>query len=195
MKLIIIEGTDRTGKSTLLKKLCEYYNYDNVTIRHFGKPKVTHGTNVKSLQRAIFKFECELLKRIHDIEILENKNYYENVVIWNRSHFGEYVYGQMYRDYTNEEATEVIKDIDFILKHLNIDIQVVHLYGDINVLMKNEDGDSLSKTIDDKKKEIDLFFDVFYNKTNFIVNHVNVTDKNTYRSASDIFNDVLTNQL
>jgi thymidylate kinase len=38
MKLIIIEGGDRLGKSTIITGLCKYFNYDNVTVRHFGKP-------------------------------------------------------------------------------------------------------------------------------------------------------------
>ena len=35
MKLLIIEGGDQLGKSSLIKGLCEHFNYDNVTIRHF----------------------------------------------------------------------------------------------------------------------------------------------------------------
>ena len=38
MKHIIIEGSDRTGKNTLIKSICDKYEYNNITIRHFGKP-------------------------------------------------------------------------------------------------------------------------------------------------------------
>ena len=38
MKHIIIEGGDRLGKDTLLKNLCNHFDYNNLTIRHFDKP-------------------------------------------------------------------------------------------------------------------------------------------------------------
>ncbi|MEG1009388.1 MAG: hypothetical protein RSE41_05375 [Clostridia bacterium] len=192
MKLIVIEGTDRTGKSTLIKKLCEHYNYDNVTIRHFGKPKVTEGTNVKYLQSAIFKFECELVKRIKDIEILENKNYFENVIIWNRSHFGEYIYGQLYRNYTREEAYEIVSNINVILKHVNVDsLHIIHLYGDPEFIIKNEDGQSFGKTVEDKEKELKLFFEIFNRQLVFNINHIKVNDGDSFKSKQEIFNEVL----
>ena len=106
MKLIIIEGGDRLGKSTLIENLCKYFNYDNVTIRHFGKPpKELAPDEVLDFQFKCFKNEANL---VHEIKRTFDPgysrfHYYPEIVIWNRAHLGEYVYGQMFRKADKEK--------------------------------------------------------------------------------------------
>ena len=56
MKLYIVEGGDRLGKSTLISKICQSANYDNVTIRHFGKPPKTFPENVTPFE---YQKQCD----------------------------------------------------------------------------------------------------------------------------------------
>ena len=69
MKLIIIEGGDRLGKTSLIKGLCEYFNYDNITIRHFGKPPMNLSSeDVLDFQFKCFNYEGNLM---HEIKLFE----------------------------------------------------------------------------------------------------------------------------
>lgn len=190
MKLIIIEGTDRTGKSTLIKELCEHYNYDNVTIRHFGKPiKSSSKDNTIKYQLSKFYNEVNIVKLLQE----EKNPYFENIVIWNRSHIGEYVYGQKFRSYTQEESNDIINNINsYLFNNIHMDdIKLIYLYGDAEFLLKNEDGESFSKNSDDKLHEMSLFDDIINkSKINNIIK-LKVNNDMEYKKRSDILDKVL----
>jgi len=150
MKVIILEGQDNSGKNSIISSLCEHYEYDNVAVRHCGKPPKTILNPFNFQTRA---FDCE-----YDImfALLTYESYYENIVIYNRFYLGEFVYGQMYRDVTPEQ---VIKFIDkFEQKLLDFfDPYLITLYSTPEFAVSVEDGCSISKKIEDKTKEIELF--------------------------------------
>ena len=103
MKLIIIEGTDNTGKDTLISKILE--KYPTATVMHCGKP-ITKKYSSK---------EQDELFRIYAQNIVEGKYDNTHVIIMNRSHIGEYVYGVLYRKRNNEEVEQMINDVNDIL--------------------------------------------------------------------------------
>lgn len=190
MKLIIIEGTDRTGKSTLINELCEYYNYDNVTIRHFGKPiKTSSKDNTIKYQLSKFYNEVNLLKFLND----EKNPYFENIVIWNRSHIGEYVYGQKFRSYTHEESNNIINNINtYLYNNINVeDIKLIYLYGDSEFLLKNEDGESFSKNSEDKLHEMNLFDDIINKSSINNIIKVKVNDDMEYKPRKEVLGKIL----
>lgn len=180
MKLYIVEGGDRLGKSTLISKICQSANYDNVTIRHFGKPPKTFPENVTPFeyQKQCFEKEGLLLQTLDNMDKDEPYNYYENIVIWNRSHLGEYVYGHMFRDNSKEEILKYLKEFEERYL-LNIDVRLILLSADNpDFFYKQEDGKSLSKSLKNKEIELNLFNKVFdetqiYNKYKMIVNYGN----------------------
>ncbi len=166
IKLIIIEGPDRCGKDTLIKSLCEYFNYDNISVRHFGKPpKELSPTEVSNFQFNAFYDELGVFLKFKTRSMFHT--YYNETLIWNRSHLGEYVYSQMFRNgdpvYLKEKLIEFEKYL------YNNQVYLITLYGDPKFVLDKEDGHSFSKTLEQKTKEIELFkeahdFSIIQNK-------------------------------
>jgi hypothetical protein len=157
MKTLVCEGLDRCGKSLLIKQLCEYYNFDNVTIRHFTKPLKGKQFEGFEFQKLAFAKEFYLLQQLRDISTSPIK-FYDNILIWNRSHIGEICYGPLYRNEDINIIKEYVNKMD--QKWLcNDDTYLIYLYGDAEFLVTKEDGKSYSKTIEEKQKELDAFED------------------------------------
>jgi hypothetical protein len=162
MKHIIICGGDRLGKNSLIEGLTKYFNYDNVCVRHFGKPSKTlnEGESPLSFQINCFEKEGAFLNFVSQLEE-DTYNYYENVVIWNRSHYGEYVYGQMFRNQPPIELENYIKNFDEEYLLTNSETYLVLLTATPEFFLSQEDGNSFSKNIAEKTKEIMLFDEIF----------------------------------
>jgi len=165
MKHIIICGGDQLGKSLLIDGLIKYYNYDNVTIRHFGKPpkKIPNELSPLGFQTECFYKEGYLLEKFCQLEN-DEYNYYENIVIWNRSYLGEFVYAQMFRNIDPKLIEDMIKNFEekFLLN--NPKTYLIMLTADPDFFLKQEDGKSFSQNIDKKTEELKLFDEIF-NKT------------------------------
>jgi thymidylate kinase len=162
MKLLIIEGGDQLGKSSLIKGLCEHFNYDNVTIRHFGKPpKDLTSQKALSFQIECFHEEIDLYKAFRR-KSWSKHNYFPNKLIWNRSHLGEYVYGQMFRGVKKEILLHVLENFERHALHclINNDIYLITLTADPEFFHSKEDGNSFSNNIEDKTKELELFKEI-----------------------------------
>jgi thymidylate kinase len=153
MKVLIIEGIDNVGKNSVITSICEHYEYDNVTIRHCGKPPKDVEIPF-SFQTHAFSNEFKIMDKLLDSE--KNENYYENRIIYNRFYLGEYVYGQMYRNVTPEK---ILSFIDFFEQRMLqfFDPYLITLYSTPEFAVKVEDGCSISEKIEDKTKEIELF--------------------------------------
>ena len=158
-KIIIIEGTDRVGKSSVITGICEHYQYDNVFVRHCGKPpKNVHLDNVYKWQMNAFIKEGELANYIQGLEKNEYQ-YYENVLIYNRYYLGEYVYGVMFREYPKDFISSRIK----FFEETYVDARntfLITLVADPEFILRNEDGNSFSKNLEQKTTEIELFKEI-----------------------------------
>ena len=166
MKLIIIEGGDRLGKSTLIEGICKKLNYDNITIRHFGKPpRELKGDAAFGFQMTCFQKEAELVYHMlnfnedYEMGVSDFFKYeYANIMIWNRSHLGEYVYGQMFRGGNPEFMKQKLIDFETVwLNDDKLDIYLITLTADPNFFLMQEDGQSFSQNIDQKTTELGLF--------------------------------------
>lgn len=162
MKLIIIEGSDRGGKSTLIEGICKYLKYDNVMIRHFGKPpKGMTPDETLDFQFNCFNNEAQFLHKAMELFDNTNLNYYPDTFIWNRSHAGEYVYGQMFRGSRQKIILRRLLNWEFDnLQKSGLDVYLITHTADPEFFLKNEDGDSYAKTIEDKTKELELFKEI-----------------------------------
>ena len=181
MKLIIIEGTDNTGKDTLISKILERYSI--TTIIHCGKPKSK--TNPSSEQDNLFeKYANSIVNKYFDNS---------DVIIMNRSHIGEYVYGTLYRGRSLEEVEKMISYINDILNsNKYLDVYYIQLIcTSAELLNKNDDGKSLSNGRADRiLKESELFLDIF-NKVNLNKKLIYVNDNDQFRLREDIFNEAI----
>jgi thymidylate kinase len=195
MKLLIIEGGDNLGKSLLIKSLCEHFNYDNVTIRHFGKPpKGMSKPETLAFQFQCFNNEAELYKQIKELFSYSKYNYYDNVVIWNRSHCGEFVYGQMFRDVNPQLLKDLLSYYEkFTLDCLNDkNIYLITLTADPEFFLSKEDGQSFSKNLEEKTRELELFKEA--HEISLIKNKkiIKVDQNNQFKLKEDIFQEALT---
>lgn len=104
--IIIIEGTNKAGKSTLVKKIQETFPNKQFEIIKVSQPRIENNTNFAYID----------YMAILDIAILnKDKNY-----IIDRFHFGPFVYGPIYRgkpDFGYEsfyQIEEKIMKLDYV---------------------------------------------------------------------------------
>jgi len=179
MKHVIVEGCDRTGKDTLIHWLTAHAN--NYTVRHFTKP-VGKTLNEKRKYQ-IEDFDNEFFLATNKPKEKQTNDLY----IWNRSHIGEYVYGQMYRDSESSWIFDMEQRFNF---HKRDDIYLILLYAEPEFLIKREDGHSLSTNLEDRKQEIKLFLEAI-DKSN--IKHkltIKVNDGDNYIPKEVIQNQV-----
>ena len=182
MKLIIIEGTDNTGKDTLISKILEKYPTANII--HCGKP----------LTKKYSSQEQDELFNVYANNIVNKKYDSAHVIIMNRSHIGEYVYGVLYRNRDAEEVKNMLININNILySRKDLSIRYIQLLSNSeNLLKNNEDGKSLSNgNIEKINKEAKQFKEIFdninINESDKKLIYVNYGD--SFRSREDIFNE------
>ena len=166
MKHIIIEGGDRLGKSTIIDSLNKHFNYDNVTIRHFGKPPKTFPSGFSPLefQAECFDKEAELMVYLRQFEN-DVFNYFENVLIWNRAHLGEYVYGQMFRGQDPLGIKKYLESYEskYLIDHPDETYLFLLTANDPEFFLSKEDGNSFSQSLEEKERELRLFDEAFEN--------------------------------
>ena len=189
MKIIIIEGPDNTGKNTLINDILEHNEV--VKVIHCGKPNPLG--NVLLNQYVSFRNLAEIA--INDFVNTTLDNKVEDIIIFNRYHIGEYVYGQIYRNENPIQILEVIKMIeDKILANIPQDnIYYIQLLSTSSELLQmNDDGKSFSDAkLELIEKEQQLFKEA-YEKSQFKNKHiiyVNKENSNEFRDRQDIINE------
>jgi thymidylate kinase len=152
MKLIIVEGMDRTGKDTIIQSLYNQYHNLGVefTSKHFKKPK---NKGFLGLSEQIKTFNNAFLE---DYE----KRDQPGVIVYNRSYLGECVYGPLYRN-INREYFEWVWTLDKIYTDSFDDISLIILDASPEALLKIDDGKGFWKTIENIKNERALFLEIF----------------------------------
>jgi thymidylate kinase len=189
MKVIIIEGTDNVGKDTIINRLAN--EPENCEIVHCEKPPHLSTEEMKFFQEN--SFASLLGQTIYDYKKYKNTDKY---FIHNRSWYGEYVYGCMYRDNNPNYVKEMIKNLELILMQ-NIDVKDLYfitlLSNNVDFLSRNEDGLSLSSGKSDLiKTETERFIDIFNES---LINNkriVFVNNGSEFRDRDDIYNEILT---
>ena len=180
MKLIIVEGTDNTGKDTLITKMLEYF--PTSTLIHCSKPFSKKYSNK----------EQDTLFETYVNNIVNGKYDNTHVVIMNRSHIGEYVYGVLYRNRLAENVKNMIVKLNNKL-HEREDLEIKYvqlLCTSKELLQKNEDGKSLSNGNDSKMLiEINKFKEIF-ECCNFSKKIIYVNNGCEFRTRESIFNEV-----
>lgn len=144
VKIIIIEGCDNLGKSTLIANLTKYYNQKyNVIIKHSGKPPKSDDP-LKTQYNYFINEVDNLIKYKNCIETFETK---ETLVIYDRFVQGEYVWGSLYRNYSLDDIKN--KCVEPVISKLinnigNDNIISILLDADDYFIYYNDDGLSFS---------------------------------------------------
>ena len=150
MTIIIVEGLDRCGKSTQIKRVMKHFTDKPIQWLHY--------TSIKELNPPQ---QTEWFKKTFDhmFKLIQDDSSHW---ILDRSHLGEGVYGPLYRP---KENTNYIFDLESKYRiGEKKDIYLIILYDSSFKNVERDDGDSYSTNLEIVQKEVDLFKTV-YEKT------------------------------
>jgi len=178
---VIIEGLDRCGKNEHIKFLCSLT--ENYTVRHFNTPQGNTDEEKVNFQKLDFTHAFSL---VHQAE-KEEKEKPDKLYIWNRSHIGEWVYGQKYRNYKPTWIWDTERFWDY---HTKDNVYLIMLLADPCITLQNDDGNSLSAELKNRTHELELFEEAF--ELSNIPKKMKywVTDGNHYKTIETIQNDL-----
>lgn len=201
---IIIEGIDHCGKDTLIDALLWSYGG---RVHHCGKPILcfpyTKGMqeydmteNEKNLAMYYYQqdYFTNLFDGIHLPKYVPLNNFEEHAfnVYYNRCHLGEYVYGRLYRHYSQEMMDNVFK-----LERLHLFTEEKSYDNWIRLILlamhhpENRIYDKEAFSNENGNREQKLFIEAF-NKSRIhkAIIFVDTVD-GKWRPKSDILDDVL----
>lgn len=187
-KLIIVEGMDNTGKTTLINRLEKTLvnsteTPSKVKIIHLTKPpKDIPKDEIESYMNTYYDTITSQLLDNHIISLYD-------YIILDRGYLSEYVYGPLYRNRNELDIT--VNNLIYEKKLINFykdNVILILLNSTSNTFLKNnEDNESLSN-INDKLLNIERekFFEGFENSI--------ICNKKLYnvnKSGNELFKDVL----
>lgn len=135
--ILILEGVNRTGKTTIAKKLTKY------GFEYFKNKEVELVLNHNKIDKQSF-FNGEIIGMLNMLRFIGK----DKKLLIDRFHFTEFAYGLVERQY----ITEYILDVDKALKSLGA--KLLYMYDDIKKINKRANKD-LSK----HKLAMDLMFE------------------------------------
>ena len=142
-KLIIVDGMDNTGKSTLiarLTKVLESLGNTTITIHSQKPPKDIAPEDTSAYQHKYY------LDLINMLATLKSERKYDYIIL-DRGWISEYVYGPLYRNRGKQEIVEdnIVLDKKVLsLFNMPSDVYLIMLLGSTKFLLSREDGKSLS---------------------------------------------------
>jgi len=192
MKHIIIEGGDSLGKNTIIEALCEYFNYDNIAIRHFGRPP----TNLSPKATLDFQFntfhkEASFVNFIEENIDNDEFEYFNNIIIWNRSHLGEYVYSTMFRGITKKDVLMQLVKYEKTNFYNKDNTYLITLSASPKFFLSQEDGYSFSKNIKQKTEELKLFKEIHILSSIKNKKLIKVNKELKFRDKNKIFKEII----
>ena len=192
-KVIIVEGIDRIGKDTLVS------NLQSNAFNNWGRPSmhVHYSSPPKSIEGDYNKFEYQDKSYMMGFGVMEEaiKPYNNTLMIYNRFHLGETVYGPRYRGVTEEQVDRIFNIEDIYLDYF----RMMNLHPE-NILLVLLTTSSFDHIEDDggnfdfsKKEEEQEDFIKAFERSQLNKVRVDTFDKNTgtYRDANDIMQEVL----
>lgn len=106
MKIIVIEGIDRVGKTTLVTRLTNLFEGNKGIVTAIIKDSFLKVSNMMSKEIQAEK----LMTEVNCLSGLSKSAYADNlVVILDRFHLSEYVYGKCERGYENKDVWNIDK--------------------------------------------------------------------------------------
>ena len=178
-KIIIIEGTDNVGKDTVINQLLD--RYKEAKVYHCEKPKSKDAKEAAIEQYNSF---LSLAK--------ENSTSKDEIIIHNRSWYGEYVYGIKYRNNNEDEVKKSILEFENIILNDVDDVCLIMLLSNnSDFLVKNDDGLSISKAKKEFiKDETKRFEEIFKFSTIPNKHIIYVNDGENWKTKEEIINKI-----
>lgn len=187
-QVFIIEGPDRCGKGTIIENLIRYTNTQNYLILHSGKP------NTKNLSAQRVK-ENQYYYNHNQIKLIKENYQNYDLIIFDRSYIGEYVYGNLYRsmNYTIEDMQEFEKSsyINWLNKINNCSLQLILVSDSPENRLSREDGNSLSGFKLGVMKSEELLFKEYFNASTIENKFYLDWTKEDFSQLNNIMNSVI----
>ena len=195
MTLVIFEGADNLGKTSIINKLTDKFkNERDILYIHFKTPPTDVKNSLDWQEHSFMQgvAKCSYMLNIENVLTYTNKN----IVFFDRSYFGEYVYGQIYR---NEDPKKIIKMIEKVHKnHGTFNVVIVHLTASKEFVISHDDKKSFtsdfeySSKLEHVSKELAMFEECFdiIKPINYM--KINVEgENNNYRNIDEIVDEIL----
>lgn len=158
LKHLLIEGPDRTGKDTLIKNLMPHCQ--NLIITHFSFPQGNSDSEKRSYQEESFKSEFAKSCWFLETDMFKPASGAKmNLLVWNRAHLGEFVYGNLYRQTNPEEWVMALEEAYGY--HRFEEVYLLLFTADPEFLASQDDGKSFSGTTESRRKEMENFRNAF----------------------------------
>lgn len=169
--ILIIEGMDRCGKSTLVEQLRKrYFTRPQTIVYHASSPPKVEDPSA---------WEVDHYEELFDAFDLMSFNGFD--VILDRFHLGAIVYGQKYRDSDPAPIYEI--DSEWA-NHMEEDCALLLLTDTTEAIMSRDDGASMESSAQEYDGTRAAFLEAFHNSEIAYKLHINVTDnggfENTY---------------
>lgn len=192
-KLIIIDGMDNTGKTTLINRLTSVLQ-DQLKMKvhtiHLQKPP----SEIPEDQIPEYSHTYYTTNLVNTLKSFYDLGEYDYIIL-DRGWVSEYVYGPMYR---NRDSKDIVEDnivMDYKISNIfgRDNIYLYVLVGTSKFLIAHDDNLSLSQA-DEKLliKESNLFQNAFYMSLLNNKKLIGVDDSTNYREyLYEIFNDIV----
>lgn len=215
MKVLLLEGLDNVGKSSIASELMlRYKDKYNILFMHSRSPEKQENVDPLTYQGVEFYMKADtaahmaIYEECKDSYIPENQKHplSETLCIFDRSWLDEYVYGQIYR---NEELWEILLMITNCFEALtqpgvNLDkmqVAIVYLDSTPEFSISKDDGKSFTSDIESYNqkretvyREYRLFNEICnYCKENNLCDTVRVdvqANDTDYRPKEGIVNEI-----
>ena len=167
MTVVIFEGPDNLGKSTIIDSLIrDYKNVRDIYMMHSTGPHCKEGEDPFEYQKNVFYSKVKKMIALNDTnKVSEVKS--DDIIIMDRSWIGEYVYGQLYRDGDDKKILDMINTCNIMLMSNNISCVFIQLDASPEFIISKDDNKSFTSSYDKDKRlstvkhEIKLFNEVF----------------------------------
>lgn len=160
--LLIIEGMDRCGKSTLVEHLRKrYFTSPNILVHHSSSPPKVENPNLWELNHysSLFQTAQDLVK------------FGGYDVIFDRFHLGAAVYGEKYRGANPADVYEL--DNRYLRDYSSA--ALILLIDDPEAIASRDDGDSLEKSLKDYHDTMSAFIEAFAVSSCVNKLHINIS--------------------
>jgi thymidylate kinase len=152
--IVIVEGIDNIGKDSLINGIMSHFSQEGLKFKeeviHFTSPQGNTFEEKRLYQEGFFRKQFQ--------KQLDNpKSFY----FWNRSHLGEYIYGNLYRNTDSNWIFDLEKEYLEKFKQNDIPIMLFMLEASAEFSLNNDDGKSLANSLEKRNQEIALFNDAF----------------------------------
>lgn len=145
--IIVVEGPDNVGKSTLINNIKNEVKDILFHTIHYGSIKHNSVEECIEYNKELYNSMFSLMKASSNLD--------RTGLIFDRSHLGEMVYGNIYRGYTGEYVLDI--EEKYKQEKFFKNVYLITLTDEPENLIKREDGLSFSIDPLKKQREIDLF--------------------------------------